>query len=166
MTPSFEAYVAGRSPALLRFAYLLVGDPVLAEDILQDTLVKVHRHWRRVRQADSPDHYVRRMLVNEANNWRRRASVRLAAAAPQAFEAQVPGPESGHAERALMWRWLGALPNKQRAVLVLRYYEDLPDDAIGDILNCSPSTVRSQASRALAALRQRHQTRQAFEEAR
>lgn len=152
----FDEYVAARGQALLRFGYVLSGDAHLAEDLVQIAQVKAHRRWRRVAAADHPEAYLRRMIVNSFLDHRRRRSVHeVPIDLGRPFE---PYPSSDdHAEwivsRSEMWLALARLPNKQRAVLVLRYYEDLPDSTIATLLGCTQSTVRSNAARALTALR-------------
>jgi RNA polymerase sigma-70 factor (sigma-E family) len=151
--PSFEEYAAARGAALVRFAILITGDDHRAEDLVQDALARAYLRWERISRTDEPDLYVRRMLVNASRSWWRRRSNR---------ELPVDGTEdraaSGDlgaesAERDEMWRLIARLPHRQRAVLVLRYYEDLDDAAISAILDCSAVTVRTHAMRALNALR-------------
>lgn len=149
----FSAYVAARWQRLLRTAYLLVGDRDGAEDLLQATLVKAYVKWDRVRQADSPDAYVQRMLLNELLAGKRRDTRRQGRAhllpVPQ---AAASGPHD-HVERLDLWTHLQALPPRQRAVVVLRFYEDLSEAEIASILAIAPGTVKSQASAALRSLR-------------
>lgn len=153
--PDFERFARGELPALLRYAVLLTGDRELAQDLVQDVMVKAHRQWGRVAAADRPGLYVRTMLTREHLSWRRRWAVRSIRLAD---DGMVDGePVRDHAgqvaDRDDVWRRLGALPRQQRAVLVLRYYERVPDTEIAAILGCSPGTVRGYASRALATLR-------------
>ncbi|MBM9506205.1 SigE family RNA polymerase sigma factor [Actinacidiphila acididurans] len=154
--PTFEEYVSGRGTALLRLAYLLSGDSHLAEDLTQDVLLRVHRRWRRVATLDHPDAYVKRMLLNEYLSWRRRRSS-TEVPAPADTGVPVTGADGDIGERVAMqeaaWRLLATLPRRQRAVLVLRFYEDLSDAQIAEVLGCAAATVRSQAARALATLR-------------
>ncbi|PRX52656.1 RNA polymerase sigma-70 factor (sigma-E family) [Nonomuraea fuscirosea] len=147
----FVAFVEARSPRLLRTAYLLCRDWTQAEDLLQTALVRVWRAWGRV--GEHPDAYVSRVLVNTHLSWRRRLWRReLPTDAPP--ETVVPDDEIGMTdERAVLWAALGRLPPRQRAVLVLRYFEDLPESVVAEILNCSIGTVKSQSSKALAKLR-------------
>ncbi|GAB3351918.1 SigE family RNA polymerase sigma factor [Micromonospora halotolerans] len=152
---TFEEYVGSRGPALLRLARLLTGDAHRAEDLTQDVLARAYVHWRKIARADRPDVYVRRMLVNANSSWWRRRSSR-----ELAVDTFAERPERGDlggeaADRDEMWRLIRALPDRQRAVLVLRYYEDLDDATIAQILDCSPVTVRTHAMRALAQLRER-----------
>lgn len=156
----FEAFVAARGAALVRFAVVLTGDEHRAEDIVQDVLAKAYLRWDRVLRADPPDVYVRRMVVNAAHSWWRRPMNREV---PVERTADRPGHgdldgevDSRIAERDSMWREISALPARQRAVLALRYYEDLDDDTIARILNCASATVRTHAMRALNTLRERY----------
>lgn len=147
----FEAFMASRGAALLRFAFMLTHDRGRAEDLVQDALVKVHRRWDRVVAAEQPDAYVRRIVTNEFLSWRRRRS---SAETP----SELPGtpaadPSAAVDERDAMWRALALLPPRQRAVLVLRFYEDMPDAQIAAVLECAQGTVASLASRGLATLR-------------
>ncbi len=152
MDPTFEQYVNARGHALLRFATLLTGDRHLAEDLVQEALARAHPKWRRIGAMEHPDAYVRRMVVNLFLSWRRLRSSRVT---PTATLPETLGedPSQSHADRDAMWRLLATLPRQQRAVLVLRFYEGLADDDIARLLDCSPATVRSHASRALGTLR-------------
>ena len=152
----FEEYVVARGPALARLAYALTGDRHRAEDLVQDTLERVCLRWRRVSAADQPDAYVRKMLVNQHLSWWRRKRNREVAV-PAVTEAPVPDPSTAVDDRDQIWKLLAELPNRQRAVLALRFYADLDDAGIAELLGCSPGTVRSHASRALALLRERLQ---------
>ena len=164
---TFEEYVAARGPALVRVARLLTGDDHRAEDLVQEVLARAYVNWRRVMATKRPDVYVRRMLVNaNASWWRRRSNHELAlggatiaaiADRPAASHAShASHVDAGAAERDAMWRQILRLPERQRAVLVLRYYEDLDDAVIAEILDCSTATVRTHAMRALVTLRERH----------
>lgn len=133
----------------LRLARLLTGDRHLAEELLQDSLVTLYAHWRRVSASGDPHAYLRRMLVNgNVSGWRRRRRERLVDAVPDRArpDDQSPDPELRNALLALPWH--------QRAVVVLRHYEDLSEKAVAEALGCSVGTVKSQQSRALARLRQ------------
>ncbi len=152
----FDAFVASRGAVLLRFAYLLSGDRHAAEDLVQSALAKAYRHWDRVSAAEHPEAYVRRIVVREHLSWRRlRSSGEVVTADPAAGAGEdgAAAPGTDVAARDAAWRLLATLPRRQRAVLVLRFYEDLDDDAVARVLSCSPSTVRSNAARGLAALR-------------
>lgn len=145
----FAAYVAARTPALMRVAYLLTGDWQRAEDLLQTALMGCYGRWSRI---DDPDAYVRRTLVVTYAGWRRR---RWTGERPGDLPERAAAGDAmrGADERADLLRLLGGLPPRQRAVVVLRYYEDLPDAEIAGLLGISVGTVKSQANRALAKLR-------------
>jgi len=150
--PSFDEWVEARAAVLLRFAYLVTGSQHAAEDAVQSALERACRKWTRVRRADDPDAYVRRMIVNEhIADWRRAgrkvspvAEVRLA---DQADPADVVSRADA------VWRVCEGLPPQQRAAVVLRYYEDLEYAEIATILGVAETTVRSHVHRALTALR-------------
>ncbi len=151
----FEQFVAARGPALVRLARGLLRDPHHAEDVVQDVLAKALVKWSSIQRADDPDAYVRRMVVNATTSFFRRA-VRRERAYEHDRLPVSPHPDgaAAHAERTQMMILLRGLPTKQRAVLVLRHYEGLPDAEIAELLGCSPVTVRSNAHRGLAALRE------------
>jgi RNA polymerase sigma-70 factor (sigma-E family) len=150
----FEEFAAARLPAVLRFAGVLTGDRGLAEDVVQEVLIRVHKRWAQIDGLDRPELYVRKMVVNEYLSWRRRSWRQIPGGAAQDVDDRLtPDHALGHAERDALLAELGKLPRRQRAVLVLRYYEDLPDSEIAEVLGCTPGTVRGYASRALAALR-------------
>ncbi|MEV0808913.1 SigE family RNA polymerase sigma factor [Micromonospora sp. NPDC050200] len=155
---TYEEFADSRLTALLRYAVMLTGDPHQAQDLVQDTMVRVQLNWRRVARADSPERYVRRMLTNQYVDWRRGSWVRRVLLRGDPDES--PPVATDHAqdavERDQIWSWLSRLPRRQRASLVLRYYEDLPDAEIAEILGCAVGTVRSSISRALATLRAEH----------
>ncbi len=148
-----EAFVAARGPALRRFAYVLCGDRQRAEDLVQSALARVLKHWSRVRVMEHPEAYVRQAVVREHLAWwRRRSSAEVVSDAPP--DRALPGDfTTTAAERDETWRLLAGLPPRQRAVLVLRFYEDLDDAAVARLLGTTESTVRSNATRGLAALR-------------
>jgi RNA polymerase sigma-70 factor (sigma-E family) len=148
---TFEAFVAARSVDLLRTAVLLTRDRGHAEDLLQTALVTAYGRWHRIDAAD-PYPYVRRILVTAAASWWRRRSIQEIVALPAADPA---GPDSTEAvaERERMADALAELPPRMRAVLVLRYEEDLSEAATAEALGCSVHTVRSQTVRGLARLR-------------
>ncbi len=155
MTDSdYEDFVRERLPHLLRYAVMLTGERELAADLVQDVLVKAFGQWPRIARTDRPDRYVLRMVTNQHLSWRRRWAVR--SIVPMRDLPDRPsGDDIGttHAARDDMWQRLAELPKRQRAVLVLRYYEQLADADIADILGCSAGTVRGYAHRALATLR-------------
>ena len=150
---SFDDFVVARGRALLRFAYVVSGDAYLAEDLVQEVLARLHRRWDKVVAMQHPEAYVRTSIVRQFVSWRRRRSAREAILAEVPEPGALADPHQGVLARDQMWRLLARLPRAQRAVLVLRFYCDLPDDEIAALLGCGESTVRSRASRALARLR-------------
>jgi RNA polymerase sigma-70 factor (sigma-E family) len=150
----FEEFAAARLPAVLRFAGVLTGDRRLAEDVVQEVLIRVHKRWPQISELDRPELYVRKMVVNEYLSWRRRSWRLIPGGAAQDVDDRLaPDHALSYAERDALLTELDKLPRRQRAVLVLRYYEDLRDSEIAEVLGCAPGTVRGYASRALAALR-------------
>jgi RNA polymerase sigma-70 factor (sigma-E family) len=148
---AFEAFVAARSADLLRTAVLLTRDRGHAEDLLQTALVKAYRRWNRI-DGEDPYPYVRRILVTTAASWRRLRATQEIVSLP-AHEAGAPDPTDAFPDRDRMAAALGTLPPRMRAVLVLRYTEDLSEAATAETLGCSVHTVRSQTVRGLARLR-------------
>jgi RNA polymerase sigma-70 factor (sigma-E family) len=147
----FEEFVAGSVSGLLRFAYLLAGDGALAEDLVQEGLIKAQRAWGDIAAVDQPTAYVRRIILNEFTDWRRRRwSTELVGRVP---DHRITDVTDDVAQRDLVWRVLTRLSRRQRAVLVLRYYEGMSDEDIGMALECSEGTVRSLAARAFKRLR-------------
>lgn len=154
MDTDFERYAEARAGALLRLAYLMCGDAQTAEDIVQEALVHAHRRWDRITRAGDPHRYVRRIVVNEhRSRRRRRAATEVVLPHEQLPAGSHADGQDALADRDLAWRVMGGLPARQRAVLVLRYFEDLPDTEIAATLRIAPGTVRSLAARAFAALR-------------
>jgi RNA polymerase sigma-70 factor (sigma-E family) len=151
---SFEEYVGRRLGSLLALAGVLCGDRYLSEDVVQEVLLRASRRWTKIVSGGDPDPYVRRMVVNDYLSWRRKWW-RLVPVAEVRDERVEADPAERHAERASLSTRLDGLPRRQRAVLVLRYYEDLDDHTIARLLGCSEGTVRSHASRALNTLRVR-----------
>ncbi|MFI6095656.1 SigE family RNA polymerase sigma factor [Lentzea sp. NPDC051213] len=146
----FEEFVAEASPRLLRTAFLLTRDAGHAEDLLQTALARAWRAWHRV--VGDPEPYVRRIIVNtHATWWRRRW--RGEEQTGELPERPGESPQNAVDEREWLWQALGRLPRKQRTVLVLRFYEDLTEPQVAELLGCSVGTVKSQASKALAKLR-------------
>jgi RNA polymerase sigma-70 factor (sigma-E family) len=146
---TFDEFVAARSRALLRTAYLLTHDHALAEDLLQTSLAKAWFAWRRI--DGEPEPYVRRILVNTYASWWRRK-----------WNGEQPTdtlPDTAHPDRTDaseptdLWTAMERLPRRMRAVVVLRYFEDLTEVQTADLLGCSVGTVKSQTSKALAKLR-------------
>jgi len=152
----FEEYVAGARHRLFRFAVVLCGDPVLADDIVTNVLGRAFERWYQVAAADNVHAYVRRMVVNEYLTWRRRGTYSAPHADVAALVDRGGGnPDHGehHAEHDALLGELAHLPRQQRAAIVLRFYEGLSDDEIAAVLDCRPGTVRSSISRGLATLR-------------
>ena len=147
----FSAFAVSRWPGLVRLAFGLTGDRWLAEDIAQTALARAYVAWRRVSRAGDPDAYLRRILINSSHRRFRRHRVSEQPGDPP--ETPVDGPADLVGERAALLAALRQLPPRQRAVVVLRYWEDLTDAQIAAALGCSAGTVRSQLSRALAKLR-------------
>ncbi|MBZ5733736.1 SigE family RNA polymerase sigma factor [Nocardioides sp. TRM66260-LWL] len=159
----FASFVHARQHALQRCAYLLVGDAHLAEDLVQEALAKTYARWSKVQQQDDPEAYVRRALTTTAISWSRRRSWRGERATgelpetPAGPPARVPDhlrdPGDALAETGRVVDALRRLPARQRAAVVLRYYEDLTEAQTADVLGCAVGTVKSQVSAALAKLR-------------
>jgi RNA polymerase sigma-70 factor (sigma-E family) len=159
--PDFEDFVTARSRSLFRTAYLLADSRESAEDLLQSALEKAYPRWRRIRRAEQPEAYVRRMIVNLANDaWRSRNGVLVYAFDEQQFEARVRAglvhqadPADRLAVRDSLMRALRDLPFQMRAALVLRYWEGLSERETAELLGCSLGSVKSQTSRGLQRLR-------------
>jgi RNA polymerase sigma-70 factor (sigma-E family) len=149
----FAEYVKHRHQALCRFAGVLSGDPRLADELVADVLGNAYERWARIGELENPHAYVRKMVVNEYLGWRRRAA--RTAVRPEIHELVQPVADhaDAHAERQQLLGELRRLPPKQRAVLVLRYYEGLPFGDIAELLGCGENAVRSNVSRALRRLR-------------
>ncbi|TDO35804.1 RNA polymerase sigma-70 factor (sigma-E family) [Kribbella sp. VKM Ac-2527] len=150
---TFDEVVESSERRLLRVALMLSGGVHSAEDLVQTVLARAYWQWGRIGSLDHPEAYLRTMVVNEFLSWRRRLKNRELPIAEFDETVATDDFSSRQAERDATWRLLAELPRRQRAVLVLRYYEDLPDDEIASILGCSASTVRSNAARGLAGLR-------------
>jgi RNA polymerase sigma-70 factor (sigma-E family) len=146
---SFEDFVRGRHVALLRFAHLLCGDAHLANDLVQEALVRAGLAWQRIERQESPEAYVRKTIVNLNLNRRRKLwRERLVDTFPERAHVDSPGqPDES------LWAALLSLPKAQRTVLVLRFYEDMSESEIAAVLGCSAGTVKSNSSRAMAKLR-------------
>ena len=143
----FDAFVRARHAALLRYGTVLTGDPHSAADLVQDALERTGLAWSRVQQHDDPEGYVRRVMANRnISQWRRLRRERLVDSPPERVHEDRPTDD-------VMWEVLATLPRRQRTVLVLRYYEDLSEAEIARVLGIAQGTVKSQASKGIAALR-------------
>jgi RNA polymerase sigma-70 factor (sigma-E family) len=154
----FEAYMAARQPSLLRTAYLLTGDRHAAEDLVQTALAKLYLSWDKVQRREVLDGYVRRIMVNENNSLWRRAWKRREVSTDSLPDHRGVADRHDHGERSALWEFVQTLPKKQRAVIVLRFYEELSEAETAEVLGISVGTVKSQASRALASMRARAET--------
>jgi RNA polymerase sigma-70 factor (sigma-E family) len=149
----FDEFMASRWPGLVRLAFGLTGDRWLAEDLAQTALASAYAAWWRVRRADDPDAYVRRILINASKRRFRRSRLSEQPSDSELPDPGVADPAADVGERSALLAALAELPPRQRAVVVLRYAEDMTDAQVGELLGCSAGTVRSQAARALAKLR-------------
>jgi RNA polymerase sigma-70 factor (ECF subfamily) len=150
---AFRAFVISRQTALLRTAYLLTGSWQTAEDLLQTALTKTYLSWPRIRDKAAAESYVRTTMARTATSWWRRRwrGEQPTADLPMAEATVLSGPE----DRDEVWQALSLLPDRQRAVLVLRFYEDLTEVEIAATLGCSTGSVKTHASRGLRTLRSR-----------
>jgi RNA polymerase sigma-70 factor (sigma-E family) len=139
--PLIELYRERYEP-MVRLAYLLTSDRAVAEELVQDAFVALHRNWKR---ATNPSAYLRTSVVNATRSWGRHRAVEI--------RKQPPPPDPSVLVADEMWDTLQVLPQRQRAAIVLRFYEDLPDARIADILGCREATVRTAIHRGLARLR-------------
>lgn len=149
----FEPWLAAREAALQRTAHLLTGDVHAAQDLVQNTLAKLYLRWEHVRDAGNVDAYARKVLVNEFRTaWRRplRRVEQVVETVPDRPAPESPEYDGSH---EAVWRFVCSLPPKQRAVVVLRFYEQLTEAEIAELMGISLGTVKSQSSRALASLR-------------
>ena len=148
----FRDFAVARSRSLRRTAYLLTGDHQYAEDLLQTTLTKVYLAWDRIRDPKSVEAYARRTLVTTYTSWWRRRSWQERPT-DEVVERFEPDSAEQLVDRADLWRLLHSLPRQQRAVVVLRFYEDLSVTATAETLGIGIGTVKSHTNRALNALR-------------
>jgi RNA polymerase sigma-70 factor (sigma-E family) len=149
----FAEYMAARQPGLLRTAYLLTGDRHTAEDLVQTALAKLYLSWDKVQRRELVDGYVRRILVNEHNSLWRRSWKRREVTTEYVPETPAPYDEPDDGQGRALWEFVQTLPKKQRAAIVLRYYEELSEAETAAVLGVSVGTVKSQTSRALATMR-------------
>jgi RNA polymerase sigma-70 factor (sigma-E family) len=154
---AFEEWVRARTPALARSAFLLTGDAQVAEDLVQDTLVRIADHWHRLNRTGSPEAYARQVMHRlSIDRWRRRR-VRVQEVPQEEGMltgcGAVTGADEAAADRILVGQALSRLTPKQRAVLMLRFHQDLSERESAEVLGCSVSTVKSQTRVALARIR-------------
>jgi RNA polymerase sigma-70 factor (sigma-E family) len=149
----FREFMHARWPTMVRLAYGLTGDLGYAEDVAQSAFARVYASWPRVRRTDNPEAYIRQIVINENRNRFRkhRVAERLTSSPPECGTADATGESD---DRSALIAALQTLGPKQRAVIVLRYWMDMTEAEAAAVLNCSVGTVKSQASRALATLRQ------------
>ncbi|MEW9547341.1 SigE family RNA polymerase sigma factor [Nonomuraea sp. NPDC050783] len=147
----FRAFADEHQRPLLRLAYLLTGDVHLAEDLLQSVLVRMLGRWPKVRRMDRPEAYARRTMVNQYLSWRRRRGAREMPS--EDLPERSHAPEDSTVLRLVLHQALSRLTPKQRAVLILRFYEDRAERDVAELLGCSIGTVKSQTHHALARLR-------------
>lgn len=154
--PSFSSFVRARGPVLLRTARSLTANPSDAEDLLQTALTKTYVAWERIEDHRALDGYVRRALVNtRTSQWRKRKVDEFACEElPEQETAPAPDPAEQQSLHDAMWRAVLKLPDRQRAMVVLRYYEDLSEAQTAEVLGVSIGTVKSAVSRALGKLRE------------
>ena len=151
----FRSYVVGRSAALLRTAYLLTGNRADAEDLLQTALAKTYLAWDRIREREAVDGYVRRVMVNTQTSWwrRRRVDEYATDELPERLSGGGDDFSDAMTLHDALWTALAGLPKRQRAMVVLRYYEDLSEAETAAVMGVSVGTVKSTTSRALTRLR-------------
>ena len=155
---AFERFVVEHTPTLFSTAFLLTGDRYRAEELLQDTLARLYPRWESVSSAETPVAYVRRCLAN------RHISMRRSPESRSESSWELPDGWDGTdlsetvATSRTVWQLLGTLPQKQRAALVLRYFNDLPEREVAEALGCRPASVRSLVSRGIAAMRTAYST--------
>ena len=149
----FSAYVRARQKTFARFAYLLTGDPYSAEDLVQSALAKVYAKWDHISGLESPDAYVRKIMVNEHTTWWRRTWRHRERTDSELIRVMDPAGADAPAHDSELWAHVRSLAPQQRAAVVLRYYEDLTEAQTAEILGVSVGTVKSHTSRALSSLR-------------
>lgn len=151
----FAEFVAARSGALHRAAYLMVGDVSLAQDLLQEALIKTYVAWPRLRDKANAEAYTRKAITTTAISWFRRKAWSHERATGSVPDPGVPGLAEAATQSAWLWDALQELPVRQRAAIVLRYYEDLTEAQTAEAMGCAVGTVKSQVSSGLAKLRAR-----------
>ncbi|MFC4062884.1 SigE family RNA polymerase sigma factor [Planomonospora corallina] len=149
----FHEFVRARQQSLMRTAYLLTGNAHLAEDLLQMVLIRVAAHWAKLARNGNPEAYARRALVNQTISWRRRKQVELPGAELPEQAATGQLHDEATVRRLALQHALARLTPKQRAVIVLRFYEDRSEQETAELMGVSVGTVKSQTNYALAKLR-------------
>jgi RNA polymerase sigma-70 factor (sigma-E family) len=150
----FRDFAAARSAALLRTGWLLTGDWQLAQDLVQEALARTWPRWERLVRRDAPEVYVRKAMINIYLSWRRRRSWSAEVATASVPESTAPQDTYAAVElRPAVRAALSVLPARQRAVVVLRFFEDLTEPQTAEVLGCALGTVKSQTAKALAKLR-------------
>ncbi len=149
---AFSEFAAARAGSLFRTAYLVIGDHQLAQDLVQESLVKTYLAWHRLRDVSNAEAYTRRVIVTTSLSWRRRRSFRERPA-ENLPDPGVPDATTGLAEQDELWTELHRLPPRQRTAVVLRYCEDLSERQTAELMGCSVGTVKRQVSVALGKLR-------------
>lgn len=149
----FTSYVRARQDALIRFAYLVSTDVEAAKDLVQIALTKAYLHWDRVTALDAPDAYIRKIIVNEHMSWWRPAWRRREVISSPLVAFSNQTALENHPHDAELWAQIVALSPMQRAIVVLRFYEDLTEAQTADCLGCSIGTVKTHSSRAMERLR-------------
>jgi RNA polymerase sigma-70 factor (sigma-E family) len=153
-TAAFAEFVAARSPALFRTAYVMVGDHGLAQDLVQEALTKTYVAWPRLREVHKAEAYTRKAITTTYISWWRRkawSAERPRDDVPDGSDAR--GRDGDVVDRAWLWSELQALPPRQRAAIVLRYYEDLSEAQTAEAMGCAVGTVKSQVAQGLKRLR-------------
>ncbi len=148
----FKAFFEAEFRPLRRLGYLLTGDWIEAEDLAQEAMVRTYRAWSRIRERERPGAYARSVLVNRRRSMLRRSMVVQKHA--EMLRSEEYRPDFGE-EGMVLWDAIGSLPRRQRAALILRFYEDLPESEIAQILDAPVGTVKSLVHRGLARLRER-----------
>jgi RNA polymerase sigma-70 factor (sigma-E family) len=149
----FTAYVRARQASFARFAYLLTGDPHSAQDLVQSALAKVYGKWDHISAVESPDAYVRKVMVNEHTTWWRRQWRHRERTDSELIRVMEPPAAAQPTHDSDLWSHVRNLAPQQRAAVVLRYYEDLSEAQTAEILGCTVGTVKSHTSRAIRSLR-------------
>lgn len=154
----FNDFVLARSPALQRAAYLLVGDVALAQDLVQEALTKTYVAWPRLHRTANAEAYTRKVITTTAISWFRRKgwnNERAVEALPEGTDPARGSHDDAVVQHAVLWSSLQELPPRQRAAIVLRYYEDLTEAQTAEAMGCAVGTVKSQVAAGLTKLRAR-----------